>query len=166
MKLWQLIAIGVLCALLFRTYVAEQIVIASGSMEPTLQVGRRLFVNKMAYRFKDPQRGDIVVFPSPVEAKKDLVKRVIAVGGDDVELVNKKVVLNGKVQDELYAVHDRADERLVDDNLAVGKVPRRHVFVLGDNRDHSGDSRDWKEPGTGHPIYFVDVKKIKGKVIE
>ncbi len=166
MKLWQLILIGVLCALLFRACVAEGIVIASGSMEPTLPVGRRLFVNKLAYRFDKPKRGEIVVFPSPVEAGKDLVKRVIAVEGDEVKIVDKQVVLNGIPLNEPYAVHDRKDERLVDDNMDVGRVPPGHLFVLGDNRDHSGDSRDWKDPKTGHPIYFVDMDKIKGKVIE
>jgi signal peptidase I len=164
MKLWQLVALGVLLALLCRAFVTEAIVIATGSMEPTLPVGRRMFVNKLAYRFGSPQRGDIVVFPSPVEAKKDLVKRVIAVEGDEVKIVEKKVVLNGTPLDEPYAVHDRKDERLTDDNLDVGKVPAGHVFVLGDNRDHSGDSRDWVEPGTEHHIYFVEVSKIKGKV--
>lgn len=165
MKLWQLVAIGALGALGFRKFVGEGISIASASMEPTLPVGRFLAVNKLAYLFGEPRRGDIVVFPSPVEPGKELVKRVIAVGGDDVRLVEKKVVLNGKVLPEPYAVHRRGDERLVDDNLEVGVVPRGRVFVLGDNRDHSGDSRDWKD-AQGRPVRFVRVDDIKGKIIE
>ena len=166
MKLWQLVAIGALGALLVRAYVVEGIVIASESMEPDLAVGRHLFVNKLAYRFSDPKRGDIVVFPSPVEAKKGLVKRVIAIEGDDVKIVDKKIVLNGQALDEPYAVHRREGEKFTDDNMDVGRVPRGCVFVLGDNRDVSGDSRDWKDSKSGEPIRFIRVNDLTGKILD
>jgi signal peptidase I len=166
MKLWQLVALGVLGALFVRSCVAEGIVIATESMAPTLPVGIHLFVNKMAYKVGKPERGDIVTFPSPVDPKKGLVKRVIAVEGDDVRIVEKKIVLNGVPLEEPYAVHDRAGERFTDDNMEVGRVPRGCVFVLGDNRDHSGDSRDWKDAKTGEPIRFVRVDQIKGKILK
>jgi signal peptidase I len=165
MKLWQLAVLGGAGALLIRSCVVEGIYIASASMEPTLPVGQHLFVNKMAFAVSGPSRGDIVVFPSPVEAKKDLVKRVIAVEGDAVRIVDKKVFLNGAPLNEIYAVHDDPTARFTDDTMDVGVVPRGRVFVLGDNRDHSGDSRDWKDPKTGEPIFFVDIEKIKGKLI-
>ena len=166
MKLWQLIAIGVLGALFFRSCVAEGIVIATESMAPALPVGIHLFVNKLAYKVGKPKRGDIVTFPSPVDPKKGLVKRVIAVEGDEVRIVEKKVVVNGRSLDEPYAVHDQAGEKFTDDNMDVGRVPRGCVVGLGDNRDHSGDSRDWKDPKTGELIRFVRVDQLKGKIIE
>src|SRR5262245_22262501 len=122
-----LFLLGALGALIIRAAVFEGIVVATGSMEPTMPVGRHAFVNKMVYNFRKPRRGEIVVFPSPVE-KKDLVKRVIAVEGDEVRFDHKQVILNGTPLDEPYVIHTRADERLVDDNLEVGKAPRGKVF--------------------------------------
>lgn len=166
MRLLWLTFLGAVGAILLRAFVIEGVYIASASMEPALPVGRHLFVNKLAYRTGQPQRGDIVVFPSPVDDEKDLVKRVIAVAGDDVLIKEKKVYLNGQPLEEPYAVHDRRGEMLVGDNLEVGIVPRGRVFVMGDNRDHSGDSRDWKDPKTGDPVFFVSVSNLKGKLID
>jgi signal peptidase I len=130
-----------------------------------LAVGHHAFVNKMAYRFSGPERGDIVVFPSPVNEEKDMVKRVIAVEGDAVEIKDKKVILNGKELIEPYIQHTRAGEILKGDNIGQMTVPRGHVFVLGDNRDESGDSRDWVDPATKRPVYFISVKNLKGKLL-
>lgn len=162
--LW-LTFLGALGAVLLRVFVFEGIYIASGSMENTLPVGRHVFVNKTAYLSKPPERGDIVVFPSPVDDEKDLVKRVIAVAGDEVRIYEKKVFLNGKALDEPYVRHD-IPEMLEGDNLEVGFVPKDRVFVLGDNRDHSGDSRDWLDPKTKEHRFFIPVTSLKGKIIE
>ncbi|MGQ0644905.1 MAG: signal peptidase I [Elusimicrobiota bacterium] len=159
-----LLALGGAGALLIRGFLLEGIVVASGSMEPTLYVGRHIFVNKMAYRFSPPRRGDIVVFASPVE-NKDLVKRVIAVAGDHVRVERKRVVLNGRLLEEPYVKHTRSGEMLQGDNLDVGVIPPGQVFVLGDNRDQSGDSRDWKDARTGEHIFFIPVERIKGKLM-
>lgn len=165
MRRWLfLLALGTLGAWLLRTFLFEGIVIATGSMEPTLPVGHHAFVNKWAYRFQLPRRGDIVVFPSPV-GEKEMVKRVIAVAGDEVALKDKKVVLNGRPLEEPYVQYTRPDEILKGDNLAPTRVPRDHVFLLGDNRDQSGDSRDWVRPDTGEHVYFVHVKRLKGKLM-
>lgn len=164
MRLLSLILLGAAGALAVRAFAVEGIYIATGSMEPTLHVGRRIFVNKLSYRFRSPRRGEIVVFPSPVEPGKDLVKRVIALEGDEVRIENKKVYLNGAPLAEPYAVFSRKDELLQGDNLDVGPVPRGKVFVLGDNRDASGDSRDWIDERGGH-IFFVKVEDIKGTLI-
>lgn len=166
MRRWLfLITLGVIGAVIVRSLVFEAIVIASPSMEPTLPVGHHAFVNKMVYKVRSPRRGEIVVFPSPVE-KKDLVKRVIAVEGDEVKLENKVVFLNGQELKEPYVQHTRPDELLKGDNLDVGKVPAGHVFVLGDNRDQSGDSRDWIDAQTQQHIFFIPVKQLKGKMLE
>ncbi len=159
-----LVFLSVIGALVLRAYAVEGIYIASASMEPTLPVGTHIFVNKLLYRFRAPQRGEVVVFPSPVE-KKELVKRVIGVAGDDIKIEEKQVILNGKPLNEPYVKHTRANERLVGDNLEVGKVPPGHVFVLGDNRDESGDSRDWLDAQGGH-TFFIPLSSLKGKLVE
>lgn len=159
-----LASLGIAGALFVRAFLIEVVVIPTGSMEPTIPVGTRLYVNKAVYRLAKPKRGEIVVFPSPVE-KKDLVKRLIALEGDEVKIEHKKVVLNGQPLDEPYVEHRRADEILVGDDLDVGRVPPGKVFVLGDNRDQSGDSRDWKDPATGAHLFFVPVEKLKGRLI-
>ena len=159
-----LISLGVGGYFLFHTFVAEGVLIASGSMEPTLTVGRHIFANKMVYKFRKPRRGEIIVFSSPVE-DKELVKRVIAVEGDEVRLEKKKVFLNGRLLEEPYVQYTRPNEILDGDNLDVGRVPSNCIFVLGDNRDQSGDSQDWIEPQTGKPLFFIRVNDIKGKLL-
>jgi signal peptidase I len=165
MKRWLfLLSLGALGAFILRTALLEGIYIATASMEPTLPVGTHVFVNKAVFKVRSPRRGEIVVFPSPVE-KKDLVKRVIAVAGDEVKLEKKKVILNGVALDEPYVRYTRPDEMLVGDNLDVGRVPPGSVFLLGDNRDQSGDSRDWKDPQTGEHIFFLRIDELKGKLL-
>ena len=148
-----------------RKCLLEGIWVASGSMEPTLPVGTHYFVNRMAYHLHSPLRGDIIVFKSPVDAEKGLIKRVIAVGGDRVERRSKQVFLNGTALSEPYAVYKRAAERLAGDNIPPVTVPADNVFVLGDNRDESEDSSVWKDPRTGEHIYCVRGQDIEGRLI-
>jgi signal peptidase I len=164
-RLLFLLFVGAGSAYLVREYAMERIVIMSASMEPTLPVGGKVWVNKFVYRAHKPRRGEIVMFPSPVDPQKGLVKRVIAVEGDEVELKQKSVVLNGQVLKEPYAAHRHPDAIYADDTLAVGRVPRGHVFVLGDNRDESKDSRDWKD-GKGQPLFFIANADLTGRVNE
>lgn len=159
-----LVGLAFLGAFLIRTFAFERIVIASGSMEPTLPVGTQIMVNKLVYKFRSPERGDIVTFPSPV-AKKDLVKRVIAVAGEDVRIVRKDVLINGKVLVEPYVKHTRPNELLVGDDVTMGRVPPGFLVLMGDNRDESGDSRDWVGAVTGVPVPFVPEKAIDGKLM-
>jgi len=165
LKRWLLIiATALLGTWVCRTYLVEGIYIASASMEPNFPVGTHLFLNKMVYRFKSPLRGEVIVFKSPVE-DKDLVKRVIALPGETVELREKQVYINGQLFSEPYAKHFRGEERLIGDNMEPTTVPGETVFVLGDNRDFSGDSRDWKNPQTGERIPFIPFDSIKGRII-
>lgn len=157
--------IAVVLTLINRSFGIEGIYIDSGSMEPTLPVKASYFLEKITYRFVSPKRGDIVVFPSPIKKGKDLVKRVIAIGGDTIELRNKAVVLNGVVLSEPYVKHTRSTELLEGDNIAPMVVPKGMFFVMGDNRDESGDSRDWTDAVTGEHTYFVPLSQIKGKLI-
>jgi signal peptidase I len=135
-------------------------------MEPTLEVGSHYWVNRMSYRFRTPERGEIIVFRSPVDSEKGLIKRVIAIPGDEIELKDKKVYLNEKPLEEPYAIYKRATEHLVGDNLGPLKVPEENLFVLGDDRDESEDSTTWTNPKTHERIYFVPFRNIKGKLIQ
>jgi len=150
--------------LALRSWVCEPIYIASDSMAPTLTVGHHLFLDKLTFRFRDPQRGEIISFRSPVGEDHGSVKRVIAVGGDTIELREKRVYLNGEEQHEEYAYYARAGEKLAGDTLGPLKVPEGTVFLLGDNRDNSNDSSSWKNPATGEPIYFLPLSEVAGKV--
>jgi signal peptidase I len=162
---------ALLLALIIRAYIIQAFKIPSGSMIPTLLIGDHILVNKFIYGtkipfsdrsiliFKKPEKGDIIVFKYPEDPKKDFIKRVIATGGDTLEERNKIIYVNGKEVQEPYAYHGdsyirpRGDPR---DNFGPLIVPESKVFVMGDNRDQSFDSRYWG---------FVDIKEIKGKAL-
>lgn len=160
------IVIALVLALFIRTFIVQAFKIPSGSMLPTLKIGDYLLVNKFIYGIKMPFNGtviipitnpkpnDIVVFKFPKDPSLDYIKRVIAVGGDTVEVRNKKVFVNGKPFLDKHGVH--LDANLVGqrDNFGPVRVPPGKIFVMGDNRDNSYDSRFWG---------FVDQKAILGK---
>lgn len=158
----RLFALALAVVLPVRSWVMEPIVIASASMEPTLRVGTLLILDKWTLRGRGPQRGEIVSFRSPI-SPEDMVKRVIAVPGDVIELREKKVILNGKELDEDFAVHHREKETLDGDSLGPLTVPPNSYFVLGDNRDESDDSSVWKKPG-GERLYFLSGSSLQGIV--
>jgi signal peptidase I len=161
-RLLYLIALALAVVLPVRAWIAEPITIASASMEPTLKVGTLMILDKWSLGGRRPRRGEIISFRSPVEAA-DLVKRVIAVPGDTVELRAKKVFVNEKALEEPYAVHDRAGERLEGDDLGPLTVPAASYFVLGDNRDESKDSSVWRS-AAGERVYFMPESSLQGLV--
>ncbi|OGS47390.1 MAG: signal peptidase I [Elusimicrobia bacterium RIFOXYD2_FULL_34_15] len=165
MRIFKLVLLAAIITIFVRTFVFEGIYIASDSMLPTLQVDDHFFVDKITYKFRSPKKGEIVVLKSPVTEEKDLVKRIIAVGGDVVTIDNKDVYVNDKKLIESYVRHSRPDEILKGDKIADLKVPENDFFVLGDNRDESNDSRDWIDKKTERHIYFVHRNYIKGKII-
>src|SRR5882762_293263 len=112
-----LVALAVGITWILRTFLFDTIVVASGSMEPTLAVGDHYLVNRLIYRFHGPDRGDIIVFRSPVDEQTGFIKRVIAVSGDSIEIHEKHVILNGKPLEEPYTEYKRAKETLEGDNL-------------------------------------------------
>ncbi|MBA3424984.1 MAG: signal peptidase I [Rubrobacter sp.] len=123
--------------------VADSRYVGSGSMIPTLKVGHgtlqqdRVLVNKLAYDFGEPERGDIALFESVEGGEDDLIKRVIAVEGDIVEIRHGILYLNGRRQEEPYLKRRPEDHR----SFGPGTVPENHIFVMGDNRAISHDSR-------------------------
>jgi signal peptidase I len=153
------IIIAVLLALVIRTFIVQAFKIPSGSMEDTLAIGDHLLVNKFIYgskipftdsRFlsiRDPKRGDVIVFEYPEDPSKDFIKRVIGEPGDTVEVIAKRVYVNGKLYANPAEVHKEPDmipkEANPRDFKAPVVVPADCYFVMGDNRDRSYDSRFW-----------------------
>jgi signal peptidase I len=163
-------AIAVLLALFIRTFVVQAFKIPSGSMRPTLIVGDHILVNKFIYGvkipflrktiipIKTPKRGDVIVFIYPKDTSKDFIKRVIGLPGEKIEVVGRKVYINGEVLNAHYGYYENPGESW---GNPTGKcafcsvtVPDGHYFVMGDNRENSQDSRYWG---------FVPFDSIKGK---
>jgi signal peptidase I len=163
---------ALILALVIRAYVIQAFKIPSGSMIPTLLIGDHILVNKFIYGttipftdrriliLRSPRRGDVIVFKYPENPKKDFIKRVIGTGGDVIEEKNKVVYVNGQALKEPYAVHcdpgikpAGSDPR---DNFGPITVPKGKLFMMGDNRDQSYDSRYWG---------FVDLNEVRGEAI-
>lgn len=129
-------------------FIVQGFYIPSGSMRTTLMEGDRILVNKFIYRFTDPIRGDIVVFKYPPDEKRIFIKRIIAVGGETVEIRDAKVYIDGKELAEPYL------KVVMEGDFAPVKVPANSFFVMGDNRNESDDSRYWG---------FVPRKNVVGE---
>ena len=158
------IVIAVLIALFIRAFIVQAFKIPSSSMEPTLLVGDHLLVNKFIFgiripytdikffQYKKPQRGDIIVFIFPKDRKKDFIKRVIGTEGEKVVIIHNKIYINDKLIDDPWG-HFTMPRSTIEDYGPV-EVPEGSLFVMGDNRDNSQDSRFWG---------FVKINEVKGK---
>ena len=166
------IIIAILIAVVVRTFIVQAYKIPSRSMVPTLLVGDHLLVNKFIYGVKvpffrktiipitDPQRGDIVVFIYPNDRDKDYIKRVVGISGDKIEIKNKIIFINGKQYSDAFGIYSDnityPASMQPRDNFGPVTVPQNSLFVMGDNRDESADSRFWG---------FVDLKDVEGKAL-
>ena len=166
------ILLAIVIAFFIRTFVIQAYKIPSGSMKPTLLIGDHILVSKFNYGVKlpfirstlipvgSPKRGDIVVFIYPEDRSKDFIKRLVGLPGDTVEVRDKQIFLNGQPWKETHGVH--SDSLVIPgavqprDNFGPVKVPEGKLFVMGDNRDESYDSRFWG---------FVDMKDVLGKAL-
>lgn len=164
-KSWQdsvndwLVSIIVAGAIVFciRTFLMEPYLVEGSSMYPTLKHHERLVVDKISYFIGEPQRGEIVVFRYPKDQSRDFIKRVIAVAGDSVEMREGKVFVNGKQLSEDYIYkNDPKGTNMSDFRKTI--VPKDTIFVLGDNRNNSEDSR-FADVG------FVPLSLCKGRSV-
>jgi signal peptidase I len=172
------VVVAVILALFIRTFVVQAFKIPTGSMETNLLIGDHLLVNKLAYSpsfgplevallgKRDVKRGDVVVFKFPEDPSRDFIKRVVGLPGESVEIHDKTVVIDGKPLDEQPYVHFLDSGLRPDDpefslrpergNWGPQLVPAGHLFVLGDNRDNSRDSRFWG---------FLPRDQVKGRAL-
>lgn len=161
--------IALILALFVRTFIVQAFKIPSGSMKETLLIGDHILVNKFIYGisipFSDiklfagvPEKGDIIVFKYPKDESRDFIKRVVATPGDTVEIRSQKVYINGHLLNEPYAVHRKpplpSPYSYPRDAYGPIEIPEDKVFMMGDNRENSQDSRFWG---------LLDIQKIRGK---
>lgn len=160
-ELIEAILVALVIAVILRIFVVQAYRVDSGSMANSLIEGDFIFVNKFIYHFTDPAAGDVIVFEYPLNPSKDFIKRVIAVEGQTVEIIGKQLYIDGKPT-PLPREGKFIDERIIPPELSTRdffgpkQVPAGHVFVMGDNRDNSQDSRAWG---------VLDKSMIKGKAM-
>ncbi len=166
------IVIALIFAFFIRSFIIQSYKIPSGSMKDTLLIGDHLLVSKFIYGVKlpftditiipisEPKRGDVVVFRFPEDEKKDFIKRVIGVEGDIIEIKKKKLFINNELVEfeaarfkDTNIISSRLSKR---DYFGPVTVPKDTIFVMGDNRDHSHDSRFWG---------FVNLEKLRGEAL-
>lgn len=140
--------------LLINRFFIASIKVPSGSMENTIMTGDRLFGNRLAYLKDLPKRGDIVVFAWPDDEKEMYIKRIIGLPGETVNIIDGKVYIN----DAAEPLEEPYVKETPYGTYGPYKVPEGHYFMLGDNRNHSADSRAWNNP-------YVALEKIQSKAI-
>lgn len=143
------VLIAVILAVLIRMFVIQPFYIPSSSMEPTLKPGDRIIVNKFIYRFKEIQRGDVMVFKYPLDPSRDFIKRVIGLPGDTLEIRDSVLYINDNKIAEPYL-----PKGLRFGSYGPVKIPQDEYFMMGDNRNNSEDSRVWG---------FLPREKVVGK---
>ena len=146
------IVVAVALAMFIRTFIVELYVVDGPSMRPTLESEERLVVNKFIYRFRPPEKGEVLVFQYPRDPSRDFIKRVIATPGGTIEIREGRVLVNDQLLTEDYILEKTRSE------YPKSTVPEGRIFVMGDNRNNSEDSR-FADVG------FVPYDLIKGKAI-
>jgi len=146
------ILVAVVLAFFIRYFIVELYLVEGPSMQPTLISKERLVVNKFIYRFRTPEKGEILVFRYPKDPSRDFIKRVIATPGDTIEIKDGRIFVNQQLLNENYILDKTRG------SYPLSTVPEGHIFVMGDNRNNSEDSR-FKDVG------FVPFDLIKGKAM-
>jgi len=149
-ELGKFILIAIIVATIILTFILETVSVDGSSMYPTLRNNDRLIIEKVTYHFRKPKAEDIIVMKNPQNTGERYIKRIIAVEGDKVEIYDNKVYINGKLKYEPYIY----ENRISDFNEII--VPKNTVFVLGDNRNNSIDSRI---------LGTIDLKLISGRAV-
>ncbi len=144
------VVIALAVALLIRAFVVQVYLVEGESMEPTLHTAERLMVNKFIYRLRPPAPGEVVVLQDPAQPRRELIKRVIAVAGETIEVKKGVVYINGKPIKEPF----KNNTFTTNENFPPFTVPEGKIFVMGDNRGRSLDSR---------MIGAIPLKKVEGE---
>ena len=137
--------IAAVLALIIRTFIVTPFKIPTGSMEPTLMPGDKIFVNRFIYRFGKPQRGDVIVFRYPEDPRRDFIKRLVGFGGETIEIADGKIKIDGEAVDapEIFQKIRYENRGAYGAPDAQITIPYDCYFVLGDNSSSSRDSRYW-----------------------
>lgn len=151
--------VAAILAFLIRTFLVGPYKIPTGSMRMTFIEGDRIFADKITYRFKKPQRGDIIIFKAPMDSKKDFVKRLVGLPGDKIVIRDGKLIINGKTfyspPFSQHYYYNREDWDFGKEGQTI-EVPEGKYFALGDNSAQSNDSRNWG---------FIPAKNVVGKAV-
>lgn len=147
-----IVLLALALAVILKTFVVDSRIIPSASMHPTVQINDRILINKFIYRFEDVERGDIIVFKPNADTgeTRDMLKRVIGLPGETVEIKNNQVYINDTPLEEAYLAETPAYQ------FGPVTIPDDCVFVLGDNRNKSADAHVWLNP-------YLGIDQIKGK---
>jgi signal peptidase I len=149
--LFESLLVAVVLALVIRFFIFQPFYIPSGSMEPTLLTGDRIIVSKFTYHFREPERGDVIVFRYPRDPDRAFVKRLVALGGETVAIRDDRLYIDG-----VQVVEGYLPENGSYSDFGPAKVPVGSFFMLGDNRANSDDSRVWG---------FLDEELLIGKAV-
>lgn len=143
---------AIILVIIIRAFILDSRIVPTPSMVPTIQCGDRLFVEKITHRFWGLERGEVIVFVPPEQSqlKDDLIKRLIGLPGDTIEIKDGTLYINTEPQEEPYLAESIQYE------FGPVKVPEGKIFVLGDNRNRSFDSHEWG---------FADLDSVKGKAL-
>jgi len=143
---------AIVLVIIIRAFILDSRIVPTPSMVPTIQCGDRLFVEKITHRFWGLERGEVIVFVPPEQSQltDDLIKRLIGLPGDTIEIREGTLYINNEPLEELYLAEPIQYE------FGQVKVPEGKIFVLGDNRNRSFDSHEWG---------FADLDSVKGKAL-
>jgi signal peptidase I len=154
LELIEIVVIAFAISWVIRTYFLEARIIPTGSMLPTIQLQDRVIVDKFFFKHFDKLRsGDVIVFhpPEKAHASDDFIKRLVGMPGDTIEIRNNRTYINGQPLYEPYLLEPSSKNYKLE-----GKVPEGSVFVMGDNRNNSADSREWG---------LLPIKNITGRTL-
>ncbi|HEX8627220.1 MAG TPA: signal peptidase I [Catenuloplanes sp.] len=166
-----LLGVAILVAVLVRAFALQTFYIPSPSMEHTLDINDRVLVNKLVYEFRNPERGEIVVFKAPTDWRsgpegEDFIKRIIGVGGDRVVCCDaqERLTVNGHPLDEPYLYSsDGVKDKAADENFDI-TVPQGRLWVMGDHRSASGDSLEhWQQSNKNIELATVPEESVVGR---
>ncbi|MCE1249085.1 MAG: signal peptidase I [Firmicutes bacterium] len=139
----------IILTMLIINFIGRISVVQGQSMYPSLTTNNRIVINLLAYKFHEPRRGEIIVFRCPRNPERDYIKRVIGLPGEEIAIIDGKVFINGRILNEPYIM-----KTLPDESIETVRLGKNEIFVMGDNRSNSEDSRSWGA---------LDEKLIKGK---